>query len=176
MPRTFLHPILLQPVRKLTGVTPRRAERLANLGIRSVGDLLFHLPRSFDDLSDVRGLDKLEAGELQTVAGEVVEMDSKTLDDGRRVLSIVIADPQGRCLEAVWFNMTAVAKQFRYGQRVAFSGKPKWKRDHWTMSHPRVEVLESADQGPDRAVVPVYPLTEGVRPDQLREHIRQALG
>src|SRR4051794_25573068 len=121
MPRTFRHPALLQPVTALPGVTRRRAELLANLGIKSVGDLLFHFPRSYDDLSDVRGLDALEAGELQTVTGEVVEMDSKQLDDGRRVLNIVIADAKGRCLEGVWFNMVSIAKQFRYGQRVAFS-------------------------------------------------------
>src|SRR3954447_11219365 len=123
MPRSFRHPALLQPVTALPGVGPRRADQLANLGIKSVGDLLFHFPRSFDDLSDVRGIDSLEAGELQTVAGEVVEMDSKTLDDGRRVLSIVIADSKSRCVEGVWFNMVSIARQFRYGQRVAFSGK-----------------------------------------------------
>src|SRR5262249_8234206 len=64
---------------------------------------------------------------------------------------------------------------FRYGQRIAFSGKPKWFRDHWSMQHPRIEVLEQAETGPGQNVIPVYPLTENLRAEDLREHIRQAL-
>src|SRR5207244_5374645 len=121
MPRTFRHPVLLQPVQSLKGVGPRRGELLANLGVRSVGDLLFHFPRSFDDLSNVIGFDAIAAGEMQTLIGEVVELDSKELNDGRRILSVVIADAKGRVIEGTWFNI--IPRQFRYGQRIAFSGK-----------------------------------------------------
>jgi ATP-dependent DNA helicase RecG len=173
MRRTFRHPVLLQPLQFLRGVGPRRAELLANLGVRSIGELLFHFPRSFDDLSNVIGIDAMTPGEMQTVIGEVVELDSKELPDGRRIMSVVIADAKGRVIEGTWFNI--VPRQFRYGQRVAFSGKPKWYRDHWSMLHPRVEVLEQADTGPGQSVIPVYPLTENLRVEDLREHIRQAL-
>jgi ATP-dependent DNA helicase RecG len=157
------------------GVGSSRADLLARLDIRTVGDLLWHFPRSFDDLTDVRRVDQLEAGVLQTVRGEVVELDSRELADGRRILSVVIADERGRCVEGSWFNQAWIARQFRYGQRVAFSGKPRWFRDHWQMSNPRVRSLDAAGDGGAAQVVPVYPLTEGLRPDQLRELIRQAL-
>lgn len=88
---------------------------LANLGVRSVGDLLFHFPRSFDDLSNVIAIDAINAGEMQTVIGEVVELDSKELPDGLCIMSVVIADAKGRVIEGTWFNV--VPRQFRYGQR-----------------------------------------------------------
>jgi ATP-dependent DNA helicase RecG len=176
MDPTFQHPELRRPVQDLKGVGPARAEMLGHLGIASVADLLLHMPRSYDDLSQVRGFDELTAGEMQTVVGEVVELDSKHLDDGRRVFSAVIADPKGRCLEGVWFNQVVVARQLRYGLKVAFSGKPKWFRGHWTMQHPRVEVLEqSKGEEPSRQIIPIYPLTEGLNPEHLRDYIRQAL-
>ncbi len=162
-------------VLSLKGVGSARAELLGRLGIRTVGELLLHLPRSYDDLSDVRRVDQLEAGVLQTVQGEVVEMDGRSLADGRTVLSIVIADDRGRCVEGTWFNQGWMASRFRYGQRVAFSGKPRWHRDHWQMSQPRVQPLDGAGGATEPQVVPVYSLTEGLRADQLRPLMRQAL-
>jgi ATP-dependent DNA helicase RecG len=159
----------------LKGIGTARADLLARLGVHTIGDLVLHFPRSYDDLSDVRRVDQLEAGLLQTVQGEVVEIGGRELADGRTVLSIVIADDRGRCVEGSWFNQAWMASRFRYGQRVAFSGKPRWYRDHWQMSQPRVQPLDGSGGASRPEVVPVYPLTEGLRADQLRPLIRQAL-
>ena len=133
---------LEQGVQFLKGVGPARAELLAKLGIRTVGDLLFHFPRSYDDLTNVKPMDNIEAGVLQTVQGEVVEIEGKELPDGRRITQVVISDPKGKCVAGIWFNSLMIVGKVRFGQRVAFSGKPKWYRDHWTMNHPRVQVLD----------------------------------
>jgi ATP-dependent DNA helicase RecG len=165
--------VLEQSAQFLKGVGPSRAELLAKLNVHTVGDLIFHFPRSYDDLTDVRPIDNIEAGVLQTVQGEVVEIEGKELADGRRVTQVVISDPQGKCVAGVWFNSLLIVGKVRYGQKVAFSGKPKWYRDHWTMNHPRVQVLTDAETKLE--VVPVYPLTEGLYPEGLRAGIRAAL-
>ncbi|MCI0376187.1 MAG: ATP-dependent DNA helicase RecG [Gemmataceae bacterium] len=166
---------LTDSVQFLKGVGPARADLLANLNIRTVGDLLFHLPRYYDDLGDIRDMGQLTAGVLQTVRGEIVELDSKELPTGKRVLSVVVADAKGRCVEGVWFGQFFVAQKFRYGLKVAFSGKPKWFRDHWTMQHPRVEILEHAGDEPINKVVAVYPMTENLAADRLRDMVRAGL-
>jgi ATP-dependent DNA helicase RecG len=162
-----------QSVQFLKGVGPARAELLGKLGIRTVSDLLFHFPRSYDDLTNVKPMENIEAGVLQTVQGEVVEIEGKELPDGRRITQVVISDPRGKCVAGIWFNSLMIVGKVRYGQQVAFSGKPKWYRDHWTMNHPRVQVLNESEAKLE--VVPVYPLTEGLRPEHLREAIRLAL-
>jgi ATP-dependent DNA helicase RecG len=159
----------------LPGVSPSRGELLERLGLRTVGDLLFHFPRSYEDLTDVRGIAALTAGKVQTVQGEVVEMEGRALNDGRRVVSVVLSDDGKNCLEGVWFNQPGAARRFRYGQWLSFSGKPKWYRDHWQMANPRVQILDGQDQEAELAVVPVYPLTEDLRPEQLRRLIGKAL-
>ncbi len=166
-------PNLLQPVQFLKGVGPSRGELLAKLGIQTVGDLLFHFPRSYDDLTNLQGIDNLQAGVLQTVQGEIVEIDGDQLADGRRVARAVIADAKGKCVAGIWFNMMTAVNKLKYGQKVAFSGKPKWYRDHWQMSHPRVQVL--TDDEARLEVMPIYPLTEGLRPEHLRDAIRMGL-
>jgi ATP-dependent DNA helicase RecG len=166
-------------VQSLRGMTPARLDQLARLGVRTVGDLLFHFPRSYEDLTDVRPITALSEGAVQTVRGEVVEIDGRHLSDGRTVVSVVLSDDGKNCLEGVWFNQAFAARRFRYGQRLAFSGKVKWYRDHWQMTNPRVQVLDGTDvegsTAPALAVVPVYPLTEDLRVERLRALLRQAV-
>lgn len=172
----FLHSQdLTQSVQYLKGVGPSRAELLERLGIQTVGDLLFHFPRSYEDLSDVRPIADLSAGVTQTVHGEVVEMEGREISNGRTVVAIVLADGTGQCLEGVWFNQPYITRGYRYGQKLAFSGKPRWYRDHWQMNNPRVQILDGSDKAEGPTIVPVYPLTENLRADQLRGMLRQAV-
>ncbi len=155
-------------------MTPHRRELLARLGLQTVGDLLFHFPRAYEDLTDLRGIAALSAGTIQTVRGEVVELDSRSLANGGFVVSVVICDDGTHCLEGVWFNQAGAARRFRYGQWVSFSGKPKWFRDHWQMNNPRVQVLDGESET-QPAVVPIYPLTEDLRLEQLRPLVAKVL-
>jgi ATP-dependent DNA helicase RecG len=164
-----------QGLETLPGATPTRRELLGRLGLRTVGDLLFHFPRAYEDLRDVRPIAAVTAGTPQTVQGEVIEMDTRYLNDGGFVVSVVLCDDGAHVLEGVWFNQAYVTRRFRYGQRLSFSGKPKWYRDHWQMSSPRVQVLDGTAEATAPGVVPVYPLTEDLRPDQLRPLIGRAL-
>jgi ATP-dependent DNA helicase RecG len=158
----------------LAGVSSSRLDLLDRLGLKTVGDLLFHFPRLYEDLSDVRAIAALTAGTVQTVQGEVVEIDGRRLDDGRAVVSIVISDDGRHSLEGTWFNQVFMTRRFRYGQRVSFSGKPKWYRDHWQMNNPRVQALDGSDAA-SPGIVPIYPLTEDLRLEHLRPLIRRAL-
>src|SRR5438552_2707538 len=174
-------PILAAPSSKplqesaqfLKGVGPARMELLRKLGIETIADLLFHFPRSYDDLSNIRPIDQVTAGTLQTVQGEVVEIEGREPAKGGCVVSVVLSDGR-HCLEGVWFNQPYAARLMRFGLRVAFSGKPKWYREHWQMTNPRVQVLDGAG-GATPGIVPVYPLTEGLHAEQLRTLIRQAV-
>jgi ATP-dependent DNA helicase RecG len=166
---------LAADLQTLPGATPSRLELLARIGLRTIGDLLFHFPRSYEDLTDLRPISALAADVPLTVQGEVVEMEGRNLADGRCIVSVVISDDGVHCLEGVWFNQAYAARRFRFGQRLSFSGKPKWRRDHWQMSSPRVQVLDGGVEGPTPGVVPVYPLTDGLRSEHLRPLIGKAL-
>lgn len=163
------------PVQFAPGVGPARAALLANLGIRSVEDLLWYLPRDVLDLTDVTPVPRLRAGELQTVCGSVVDIDGRSLSPGRS-LSAVLLDCNGHYLRGTWFNQPWVLKRFESARVVTFSGKPKRQAGRWEINNPTVVYLESTD-GPAEAgsVLPVYRLTEGVKQEQLRRILRDAV-
>src|SRR5262249_13712520 len=148
-------------------VGPVRFEQLRRLGIETIRDLLFHFPRSYEDLSDVRPLNGLSAGTFQTAHGEVVELEGRQSSDGRCIVSVVLSDGR-HCLEGVWFNQPYAARSFRYGQHLAFSGRPKRYRDHWQIVNPRVRVLDGPAEPSGSDILPVYPLTEDLRIEHLR--------
>src|SRR3954462_15170383 len=108
------------PLDQLHGVSAARRDLLARLDLATVGDLLFHFPRSYEDLTDLRPIAQLAEGVLQTVQGEVVEIESRTLPNGGVVVSVVVSDDNEHVLEGAWFNQPLAARRFRFGQRVSF--------------------------------------------------------
>ncbi len=170
------HPeALKQNVEAIQGVTPARAKQLRRLGIETVGDLLGHFPRGYEQFSGLKKIDELVEDQIQTVRGEVVEIEGKQTGSGLRMVSIVLSDGGQHCLEGVWFNQVWVARRFRYGQQVAFTGKAKWYRDHWQMSMPQTHPAEDAGSSAAAEILPVYPLTEDLRLEQLRPILRRAV-
>jgi len=97
-------------------------------------------PRPAPDNHDYREVNYTYAGREGHIH-EVVEIAGRRLADGRALVSVVLSDGND-CLEGVWFNQVYTSSRFRYGQRVAFSGKPKRYQGHWQMTNPRVAPLE----------------------------------
>src|SRR5580698_5773240 len=161
------------PVQFLPGCGPARAEMLARLGVTTVRDLVYLFPRSYHDLTAVSTIDLLEEGQPTSIVGVVDEVDMQSRGTGRSVLGVLIR--QGSLfLRALWFNQPFLVERFRVGQRVLVSGKPKFFGNRWQMSHPEVKNLEEAEL-PSGGLLPIYPLTEGLRQGHMRKLVRAAL-
>ncbi|MGI9455084.1 MAG: ATP-dependent DNA helicase RecG, partial [Aeoliella sp.] len=161
------------PLTEAAQVRPPQARLLLKLGLRSVRDLLFNFPRDYEDLSDLRPIDELEADVLQTVRGTVEEVDASSSGFGKSRVGVLISD-RGLLLRATWFNQPFMREKFNVGQRVQFSGKPKMRGGRWELSHPRViwlgDEMESPEQqAPTSDLLPVYSLTEGLSQYHLRK-------
>ena len=182
--RTTMHPMsapekspaeqLATPVQFLKGVGPRRAELLQRLGLYYAKDLLFFFPRDYEDLTDRRKIADLEEGKLQSVLGTVEDVDLRNTGTGRCVLGVLVRDGTGY-LRGVWFNQPFMRERFTSGQRVMLSGKPKMEGMVWEVIHPRVVHLDEDEEEPPAAILPIYPLTEGLQQWELRRMVREAL-
>src|SRR5262245_16982658 len=102
---------LKTPVQFVKGVGPHRADRLRRLGIETAEQLLFYLPRDYQDLTDLRPIARLESGKLQTVRGTIVDLDARETAKGGNLAAALIEDGTGR-LRAVWFNQPLAIKRF----------------------------------------------------------------
>ena len=166
---------LLTPVQFVRGVGPQRAELLKNLGILTARDLLFHVPISINDFSDVRTVPKLEADVEQSVHGFVVDRDVRQLGGGRSLVGILI-DCDGHYVRGLWFNQPWVFRKYRDNEHLVFSGKPQKKAGRWEFNGPRVSILAPDDDLEAAAgVLPRYPLTDGIKLDAMQRMTRSVV-
>ena len=92
---------LNSPVKFLKGVGPKRAEALQKLGIRTVADLLYHVPHRYLDATTVTPLAKALVGQDVTCVGRVVSTGILPTRRGLRVFRAVLRDASG-LLECAW--------------------------------------------------------------------------
>jgi ATP-dependent DNA helicase RecG len=166
--------MLATAVEFVRGVGPQRAELLARLDIRTAGDLIFFFPRDYEDLTDRREISDLVEEHVQTVRGEVVELDSRSSGFGKSQVGVLVK--QGNdYLRAIWFNQPFMRDKFCEGQHVLLSAKPRFRGGRWEMPHPRVTWLDGAEDQPEMRLLPLYPLTEGLSQYQVRRMVAGAL-
>src|SRR5690242_18098902 len=162
------------PVMRLRGVGPQVAEKLARLGIRSVEDLLFHLPRHYEDRTRITPIGALRPGWTASVEG-VVEL-TEVAFRGRRMLLTRISDGTGALtLRFFHFNAAQQAMLAR-GARLRCYGELRPGKTTLEMVHPEYKILGKEDLGArEPALTPIYPATEGVQQVKLRALTDQAL-
>ncbi|NQU26179.1 MAG: ATP-dependent DNA helicase RecG [Candidatus Nealsonbacteria bacterium] len=166
--------MLATPVQFLKGAGPQRAELLERIGLHTAADVLFFFPRSYQDLTDRREINQLEEGKLQSVLGTVEEIDLRATSAGGSILGVLVRCDTGH-IRAIWFNQPIMRERFSFGQRVMLSGKPKYEGLVWQMAHPLVETLDKDEEAPAGELLPVYPLTEGLRQWDIRKIVRGAM-
>jgi ATP-dependent DNA helicase RecG len=166
-------------VQYVKGVGTKLAQVLSKLNIYTLGDLLFHLPRRYEDRRQFRKIAHARIGEAVTVSGKLVTVDNVKVRN--LTLTKAYLDDGSGVLELVWYNqpyMKDTLNKLRNSQIVAY-GIIKESPYGLQMETPEWEDLpDGAD--PDsllsvNRIVPIYPLTEGIRQKRMRQIIWNAV-
>ncbi len=164
-------PELQVPVSRLTGVGPSAARDLASLGLLSLGDLLMHLPRDYDDRSVRSPLAAAyRGGRVNT--GAVIDAHEYFGFGARRTLKILVRD-ESAAAELLCFGRNFLARSFPPGMRVDLAGV-------FTLHRGRLQSssfeLEEEGRSPDlfSSVLPIYPLAGRLAQKTMRRLLRQA--
>ncbi len=166
-------------VQYVKGVGTKLAQVLSKLNIYTLGDLLFHLPRRYEDRRQFRKIAHARPGDAVTVSGKLVTVDNVKVRN--LTLTKAYLDDGSGVLELVWYNqpyMKDTLNKLRNSQIVAY-GIVKESPYGLQMETPEWEDLpDGAD--PDsllsvNRIVPIYPLTEGIRQKRMRQIIWNAV-
>ena len=159
---------LLTPVERLPGVGSPLARLLERLGLRTAADLLFNFPRRYEDYTELTELAQLEVGTTCSVVANVREVDQRVTASGKHV-QYVLLEQNRHFLRAIWFNLPYMEKRFQVGQVLHLRGTVKENGGRFEMLQPHYKVLEPGETGVEKKLLPVYPLTEGLKQWQLRK-------
>jgi ATP-dependent DNA helicase RecG len=178
------------PLFEVVGARSPSLRRLEKMGIRTVGDLLWHFPARYEDFTKTYTVAELEPGQQATLRGRIE--DIRTRHSFRRHMSIVeatIADASGS-IRAVWFNQPYVATTLKPGREANFSGKASVSEEgEIYLNNPTYEIVRVRPgmnaAGGDGAggaeqefnhtgrLVPIYPETQGLTSRGIRFVIQQ---
>ncbi|MDI6717038.1 MAG: ATP-dependent DNA helicase RecG [Actinomycetota bacterium] len=164
------------PVSKVKLVGPSISAYLAKMGILTIGDLLYHFPHRYIDLSKIKKIKQLKAGESATVLGEVVKVKKWHGRRGIKVINVTITDGSGYII-GTWFNQDFIANRLKAGMQVAFSGRILYKYNQLQIENPLYDVLKEKGEEPIHSgrIVPVHPATQNLSPNIIRRIIKNAL-
>ena len=157
-----------RPVQFLKGVGPRRADALARIGVNSARDLLFHVPRRYEDASTVLRIAQAEPGMDVTVIGEVTSKGVLPTRSGLRIFQAVLRDETGM-IECSWPGQPFLDRTIQKGDVLLVTGPVRFF--HGRQVQPReYVVLGRAGEGAGQSgkVLPLYPATEGLSQKVIR--------
>jgi ATP-dependent DNA helicase RecG len=174
-----VHHPLGEPLQRVLGAAP--AKKLAKaFEMDTVGDLMRHYPRRYQERGKLTPLAALELGAEVTVLAEVRSINSKTLSrPPHRVQKIVVTDGS-TSLSLVFFGRHTSGDRLRAGARGLFAGTVGVFKGERQLAHPAFELLSEemdADAAADwaEALIPIYPSSGTLKSWDLPKYTRAVL-
>lgn len=151
------------------GVGPKTAAALRQAGIQTVGDLLYLLPRTYENYQTVTDIAHLRPGKVM-VKGKITNL--KTNRAFKRRLTItegIIRDATG-ALRTLWFNQAYRERQFDPQREYYFSGTYEFRRGRYQLTSPTAVLAADVDAQP-AGLQPLYSTRSGLKPALFRKLI-----
>ena len=147
--------------------------RFKKLGIKTVGDLLLHPPIRYEDLSEVKKISELKAGETVTVQATVELIANRRTSAKRMVLTEALLDDGTGKISAIWFSQPYLANVLKPGTKASFAGKVSADYGRLQLTSP---VYEPGDRSVHTGrVIPIYPTTANLTQKHIRAAVAMAL-
>jgi len=159
------------PVTAVNGISQITAAKLAKLGINTVRDLCYFFPNRHLDYSQRKNISQLVAGGDETIIANIWQSRLIMLG-GRRSTEAIVGDETGN-VRAVWFSNPYLVKQLTTNKKVVLSGRVGLFGGRFVFESPEWEILENKELVHTGRLVPLYPLTKGLRPRQVRRFMKE---
>ena len=160
-------------VQQLQGVGAAAATLLEKLHIFSTDDLLFHLPRDYEDRSTIIPMNQLVVGRSYLLEGEVRSVDFPP--GKKKSLAALLQDDFGKVTLRFYHIYKGLTDRIKIGQRLRIFGEVRVGARGLELYHPEIQVIQQHTALPKTQLTAIYPSTEGLTQPKLREYVRQAL-
>ncbi|EFF81398.1 ATP-dependent DNA helicase RecG [Acinetobacter haemolyticus] len=160
-------------VQQLQGVGAAAATLLEKLHIFSTDDLLFHLPRDYEDRSTIIPMNQLMVGRSYLLEGEVRSIDFPP--GKKKSLAALLQDDFGKVTLRFYHIYKGLTDRIQVGNRLRIFGEVRVGARGLELYHPEIQVILQHTPLPKTQLTAIYPSTEGLTQPKLREYVRQAL-
>jgi len=154
----------------------RYAKRLEKLSIFTLADLLYHIPRRYEDLSHVVSISAIKPGEIVTVQGVVEEAVIIRTQKRLTIQKIKLTDNTGS-IDLTFFNQPYIMNVFKKSKNFSVSGKISFFNRKIVLQPKSYEEILDVDQTLRHTgkLIPVYPETAGISSKWFRNRISELI-
>ncbi|MDM1754801.1 ATP-dependent DNA helicase RecG [Acinetobacter towneri] len=160
-------------VHQLQGVGSASAALLEKLNIFTTDDLLFHLPRDYEDRSTIIPMNQLNVGRSYLLEGVVKGVDFPP--GKRKSMAINLEDEFGKITLRFYHIYKGITDRAKLGNRLRVFGEVRVGARGLEMYHPELELITEHTPLPKTQLTAIYPSTDGLTQAKLREYVKQAL-
>ena len=157
---------LLSSLNLIKGIGDKTGEQFALAGIKTVGDLINFLPRTYEDFSNSVKISEIKPGKA-TIKARCEKIVTRPVRRGLRITTATLADDSGR-LQAVWFNQPYRETQLKGGEEFFFSGEFEFSYNRFQLTNPSAETVKDMPIQTDR-ILPVYRSIKGLKTTLVRK-------
>ena len=162
---------LSDSISTIHGVGPKTEAILNKAGLKTIRDLLYYLPRTYENYTETTKLSEIQPGKV-VIRGKI--SDLKTSHTRRRNLTItegVIHDSTD-AIRVVWFNQPYRTKQFDENKEYYFIGNYDLNFGRYQLTSPKAELAQDVDRRrQNSAFRPVYPARGSFKPEGFHKII-----
>ncbi|MBX4188711.1 ATP-dependent DNA helicase RecG [Candidatus Saccharibacteria bacterium] len=163
---------LSDPITELKGVGDELAKKLAILRIQTIDDLIEDFPRRYEDYSTITPVKSLKPGPV-TIKVKIRSVVGRYVRRGMHITEAIASD-ETASVRLVWFNQPYRAGAIKSGLDYFIAGEYKLSRQRFSILNPSVELVSDFPVNTAR-IIPVYRETKGLKSNQIRRLIREAL-
>ena len=154
-------------LQNVKGVGPKTAEALAAAGLKTIGDMIEFIPRTYEDYENAENIADIRPGKV-VIRARAENINTRYARRNMRITTATLVDNNGDKLQAVWFNQPYRKTQLEGGGEFYFSGELSLKYGRYQLSSPTCQAVTGLPVTSDR-IVPVYSSRAGLKPSLTRK-------
>ena len=161
---------LAAPVEEVKGIGPKTAEVLRKANILTLRDLVYHLPRDYENFQQAQSISSLRPGNV-VIKAKVETISTRRMRRNLSLTEATLRDQTG-AIKAIWFNQPYRAKQFDQNKDYYFSGEMALKYGRYQITNPSATLASDYDSADTENIQPIYPAHGTVKSQDFKKFIK----
>ena len=151
----------------------KNIKKLRNLGIKSLYDLFYYFPRSYDDRTNVMKINELRGDEYVVLKASLMKIVAPPTHSGVKMVKATATDGTG-IIEIVWFQMPYLRKTLKLGEEYIFIGQVK-RGYVFQMVNPEFKLSSNQRKLDEGEILPIYSTSKELPQNSFRRLVKEAV-
>ena len=155
----------------LKSLTAKETEKIKNLNISTLHDLLYYFPRAYDDRTNIKKIEELRGDEYVVLKVQFLAVSTPYIPGRLKMTKARATDGTG-VIDVVWFQMPYLAKSLKIGEDYILIGHVK-RGYNFQMTNPEYKKVSNQIEMEKGEILPVYSTVKNFAQNSLRKVLKK---